>query len=61
MKNFEKHIDLIAEWVSDYMNCSDCPCYSECFKYTSSVDSAIGCGKFFKRWALEEADDGKKD
>lgn len=61
MKNIEKHINCIAKLVDKYMICHDCPCHNECFNYDSATYNVIGCKEFFKRWALEEADDGEKD
>lgn len=61
MKNIEKYIDYIAKWVSDYVGCPDCPCYSDCLRDTLNIHNTIGCEKAFKRWALEEANDGQKD
>lgn len=61
MKNIEKHIDVIAKWVADYMGCAECPCRNECKYYVSHDANVIGCKEFFKRWSLEECDDGNND
>ena len=54
MKNFEKHIDTIAEIVADELFCGKCPCRKECAEDDEDHED---CMSFFKFWALKEADD----
>lgn len=49
MKNFEKHIDEISDFIDRFSGCRECPCQDECFN-----DDYYDCKDFFKTWAMKE-------
>ncbi len=55
MKNFEKHIDEIAEKIEASPGCSFCPCRIECFMDGDFEE----CHDFFKAWAMREVEENE--
>ena len=54
MKNFEKHIDKIANFLGESCGpCDACPCKEECFSDEDHKD----CKDFFQFWAMKEAEE----